>query len=145
MHRAAEKILRTDASAPLINCRKGGNSAGSNVPVFHQTDYVMFLPIMLLTLFALRHLLIDLIVPPEWKWSNAVTALAGCVFAATAECKIRHSGALDSGTLQAVHVLACRHSALLMIDHFTIYFFYLFLAGAAISDSDVGALSGDRA
>ena len=41
----------------------------------HSTDYVMCLPILLLTLFACGILLIDLTVPPEWKWSNALLAL----------------------------------------------------------------------
>ena len=34
----------------------------------------------LLTLFALGILLIDLMLPAEWKWMNAVTALVGVVF-----------------------------------------------------------------
>ena len=49
---------------------------------FTSTDYVMCLPIMLLTLFAVGILLIDLTVPAEWKWSNAVTALVGILFSA---------------------------------------------------------------
>ena len=37
----------------------------------------------LLTLFALGILLIDLMIPPETKWANAVTAIIGVLFAAT--------------------------------------------------------------
>jgi hypothetical protein len=51
---------------------------------FTGTDYLMVLPILLLTLFALGILLIDLMMPPEWKWMNAVYALLGLAFAAGA-------------------------------------------------------------
>ena len=37
---------------------------------FGRIDYLMALPIMLLTLFALGILLIDLMLPAEWKWVN---------------------------------------------------------------------------
>ena len=39
-------------------------------PFFSPTDYVLSLPIILLTLFALGILLIDLMVPAEWKWAK---------------------------------------------------------------------------
>ena len=42
----------------------------------------MRLPIMLLTLFALGILLIDFMLPAEWKWVNAVTAFVGVLFSA---------------------------------------------------------------
>ena len=48
---------------------------------FNWNDYVLVLPITLLTLFALGILLIDLMIPPETKWANAVTALIGVGFA----------------------------------------------------------------
>jgi len=97
---------------------------------FTGTDYLLSLPIILLTLFALGILLIDLMIPPEWKWANAITALAGILFAAGGVLKIqfvqaeveRHGAKMEWGLM---------HSMLL--DHFSIYFFYLFLAGAAIS------------
>ena len=40
-------------------------------------DFLLALPIILLTLFAIGVLLIDLLLPPEWKWMNAATALVG--------------------------------------------------------------------
>jgi len=97
---------------------------------FTGTDYLLSLPIILLTLFALGILLIDLLVPPEWKWLNAVTALIGVAFSAAAVIKIQvaqapieHSGrSLQWAFMQSV-----------IMDHFAIYFFYLFLAGAALS------------
>src|ERR1700751_1495672 len=82
---------------------------------------------LLLTLFAMGILLIDLMLPPEWKWSNAVTALVGVAFAAYGVHDIQrwfnsqgqlmgHAGFMNT----------------LLVDRFAIYFFYLFLAGTAV-------------
>ena len=49
---------------------------------FGAVDYLMSLPIMLLTLFALGILLGDLLLPAEWKWMNPLTALIGIRFSA---------------------------------------------------------------
>ena len=49
---------------------------------FTPTDYLLALPITLLTLFALGILLIDLMLPAEEKWVNALTAFVGVLFAA---------------------------------------------------------------
>ncbi len=61
-------------------------------------------------LFALGILLIDLMIPPEWKWTNAITAFMGVLFSAAAVLKIQirsirssqdrppaQSGSCDSG------------------------------------------------
>ena len=76
-----------------------------------------------LTIFALGILLIDLWVPREWKWLNALGALAGVFFAAF--CVWRIQSALPSGAIGFYNSL--------LVDRFAIYFWYLFLAGAAIS------------
>ena len=47
---------------------------------FGAVDYPMSLPILLLTLFALGILLVDLLLPAEWKWMNPLTALIGIGF-----------------------------------------------------------------
>ncbi|HEY7617086.1 MAG TPA: NADH-quinone oxidoreductase subunit N, partial [Terriglobales bacterium] len=94
---------------------------------FTGTDYVMCLPIILLTLFALGILLIDLMVPPQWKWTNAVTAFVGILFAAAGVYRVQN--ALER--MRAPYIPAVSGS--MVIDHFSIYFFYLFLAGAAIA------------
>ena len=94
---------------------------------FTPTDYVMALPIILLTLFALAILLIDLMVPREWKWSNAVTALLGLLFAAAGVW--RASNYL--GHFQLLWQPALSGS--MLVDRFAIYFWYLFLAGAAVA------------
>src|ERR1700687_3083901 len=90
-------------------------------------DYLMALPIILLTLFALGILLLDLMLPAQWKRINALTALVGILFSAAGVVKIQLA-------LNAAGVPG--ESAFLnsmVVDRFTIYFWYLFLAGAAIS------------
>ncbi len=97
---------------------------------FTGTDYLLSLPIIMLTLFALGILLIDLMIPPEWKWTNAVTALAGIVFSAAGVLRIQFAQqelARSGRRLEwaFVHTMA--------IDHLSIYFYYLFLGGAALA------------
>lgn len=98
---------------------------------FTATDYVLSLPIILLTLFALGILLIDLMIPPEWKWLNAATAFTGILFSAGGVLKIQLTQAEFMRGGQGAPQWAFMHS--MVLDHFSIYFFYLFLAGAAIS------------
>ena len=47
---------------------------------FGRVDYLMALPVILLTLFALGILLLDLMLPAQWKKINAVTAFVGILF-----------------------------------------------------------------
>ncbi|MFY9979816.1 MAG: NADH-quinone oxidoreductase subunit N [Candidatus Sulfotelmatobacter sp.] len=96
---------------------------------FNWNDYVLVLPITLLTLFALGILLIDLMIPPESKWANAVTALIGVGFAIGGVVKIQL-------WMKATPYAHFGHQAMMgtmMVDRFAIFFFYLFLAGTAIS------------
>jgi NADH-quinone oxidoreductase subunit N len=98
------------------------------VGVFQQftaMDYMLVLPMTLLTLFALGVLLIDLMLPPEQKWVNSVTAFFGLMFSTYAVYNIQHQlGARPylSGMMGTI-----------LVDRFAIYFFYLFLAGTAIA------------
>ncbi|HET9407842.1 MAG TPA: NADH-quinone oxidoreductase subunit N [Candidatus Sulfotelmatobacter sp.] len=90
---------------------------------FTSVDYTLALPITLLTLFALGILLIDFMLAPEQKWVNAVTAFVGVCFSAF-------------GVRQVQRLLPEGASGLMgtmLVDHFAIYFFYLFLAGTAIA------------
>src|SRR6267142_6109979 len=87
------------------------------------SEYRMMLPMVELTLFALGILLIDLIVPREWKWINAVGAFMGVVFAAV--CVAQIQWVLPNGGIGFLNSL--------LVDRFAIYFWYLFLAGAAIA------------
>ncbi len=91
------------------------------------TDYLLALPITLLTLFALGILLIDFMLPKELKWANAVTAMFGVGFSAAAVWKIQHF-LEQTKAPGAVGMLST-----MVVDHVAIYFFYLFLAGTAIA------------
>src|SRR4029077_7197870 len=95
--------------------------------MFSPTDYLMALPITLVTLFALGILLIDLMLPAEQKWVNAVTALVGLGFAAVAIWKILNY--LTTFKLLGQPALANS----MLVDRFAIYFWCLFLGGAAIA------------
>lgn len=95
---------------------------------FTGLDYLLALPMLLLTLFAMGILLIDLMLPPEWKWSNALTAFVGVCFAAAGVWRI-HSWYNAQGRIMG-------HAAFmntLIVDRFALYFFYLFLAGTAVA------------
>ena len=97
---------------------------------FTGIDYLLSLPVILLTLFALGILLIDLMLPPEWKWANAATAFVGILFAAAGVAKIQHAQAVFLSHGQKVE-WAFMNS--MIMDPFAIYFTYLFLVGAAIA------------
>jgi NADH-quinone oxidoreductase subunit N len=94
---------------------------------FTWTDYLLALPITLLTLFALGILLIDFMLPAELKWANAVTAFIGVMFAVVGVVKIQLWMQVTGlpGTLGLMRTM--------LIDRFAIYFFYLFLASTAIA------------
>src|SRR5580700_2125998 len=96
---------------------------------FTGTDYLLSLPILMLTVFALGILLIDLIIPPEWKWTNAVTALMGILFSAAGVLKIQYAQ-FEAAKLGRSLEVAFVHS--MVLDHFSIYFYYLFLGGRRI-------------
>jgi NADH-quinone oxidoreductase subunit N len=94
---------------------------------FSSSDYVLALPIILLTMFALFILLFDLWLPAEWKWLNPAVAFAGVLFAAVGVVKIQLW--LDaSGSPGALGLMNT-----MLMDRFSIYFFYLFLGGTAIA------------
>src|SRR5256714_6593972 len=85
----------------------------------------MSLPIIMLTLSALGILLIALMVPVEWKWVNAIAALVGILFSAAGAWKIQVALGTRPGQPAMMNAM--------VVDHFAIYFWYLFLASAAIS------------
>ena len=91
------------------------------------TDYLLALPITLLTLFALGILLIDFMLPQELKWANALTAMCGVGFSAAGVWKIQHwlEQTRVPGNIGMLGTM--------IVDQFAIYFFYLFLAGTAIA------------
>ncbi|HEY6766301.1 MAG TPA: NADH-quinone oxidoreductase subunit N [Candidatus Sulfotelmatobacter sp.] len=94
---------------------------------FSSTDYLLALPIILLTLFALGILLIDLMLPDDNKWLNAVIAFVGVMFSAAGVAYIQMwlASSRSAGALGLMHTL--------LVDRFSIYFWYLFLAATAIA------------
>jgi NADH-quinone oxidoreductase subunit N len=89
------------------------------------TDYLLALPITLLTLFALGILLIDFMLPKEMKWANAATAFVGVLFSAAGVYKIQLWLGPAPGSPGMLKTM--------LVDRFAIYFFYLFLTATAIS------------
>jgi NADH-quinone oxidoreductase subunit N len=91
------------------------------------TDYLLALPVTLLTLFALGIMLIDFMLPAEMKSANAVTAFIGVLFSGAGVLKI-YLWLHDNHLQQASGFLGT-----LRMDGFALYFFVLFLAGTAIA------------
>jgi NADH-quinone oxidoreductase subunit N len=99
---------------------------------FTGTDYALSLPIILVSLFGLGVLVIDLLLDAEWKRWNAITALIGLGFAAAAVVRLQLSGKLI-GSYAYLSVSNGQRVGSMLIDGFAIYFYYLFLVGAAIA------------
>lgn len=97
---------------------------------FSSSDYALALPMLLLTLFGVGILLIDLLLPPEWKIANAWTAIIGLLFSALAVFKIQ---AAYAGAPAGPSVDLFGFGGAVIVDRFAIFFMYLFLAGAALS------------
>lgn len=97
---------------------------------FTSYDYLISLPMIMLTLFGLGILIADLFLSKESKHLNAYYALAGLMFSALATLKIQLAyRALEARGMQVVPGF----NGSVFVDRFAIYFFYLFLAGAAIA------------
>src|SRR5512140_679300 len=99
---------------------------------FTATDYALSLPIILLSLFGLGVLVIDLLLDAEWKQWNAVTALIGLGFAAASVILLQLTGKLIGG-FAYVSRSNGQYVGSLLMDGFAIYFFYLFIVGAAVA------------
>ena len=99
---------------------------------FSSTDYLLVLPMVLLSLFALGVLLIDLLLPQQWKQVNAFIALAGLAFSAAAVGKLQFAYRAAEQRGNVIDAFTGFTGAL-VVDRFAIYFFYLFLMGAAIA------------
>lgn len=99
---------------------------------FTPTDYALSLPIILLSLFGLGVLVIDLLLDEQWKRWNAVTALIGLGFAAASVIRLQVSGRLVGG-LAYLSVSNGERVGSMLLDGFALYFYYLFIVGAAIA------------
>ena len=100
-------------------------SIGQN---FTGVDYLLSLPMLLLSIFAMGILLIDLMLPQEWKWINPVAAFAGVLFATAGVWRIQSWYNLQGPLMGHVGFMGT-----LLVDRYALYFFYLFLAGTAIA------------
>jgi len=97
---------------------------------FTSYDYLLTLPMIMLSIFGLAILGVDLLLAPNQKRLNAWTALGGLMFSALATLKIQLAYRVIEASGQNIGP-GCGGSVL--VDRFAIYFFYLFIAGAAIS------------
>ena len=96
---------------------------------FTGTNLLLAEPIILLAIFALAILLIDLMLPKEWKWFNALVAIIGILFATggVVMIQLKQYQAEQAGSRLE---WAFMHD--MALDHFAIFFYYLFLGGAAL-------------
>ncbi len=95
-------------------------------PPFTAMDYRLGAPVIVLTLFSLGILCLDLFLPARHKQYSSIPALVGLAVAGYA-------------TLQIQRVLPASGEPLLaffgamVLDPFAVYFYYLFLVGAAVA------------
>jgi NADH-quinone oxidoreductase subunit N len=103
------------------------------IKFFTSTDYLLTLPMIMLALFAMGILMIALMLPREWKRVNAWTALIGVAFSAAAVGKIQHAHFKTGQALVGTYGYIINGIGTMKMDAYSIYFFYLFLAGTAIA------------
>ncbi|HVP63888.1 MAG TPA: NADH-quinone oxidoreductase subunit N [candidate division Zixibacteria bacterium] len=89
-------------------------------------DYHLGAPVILLTIFSLGILCFDLFLPASKKQYSAAVALGGLVAAAFATRAVQLSLPATGEPLRAFF-------GTVLIDAFAVYFYYLFLVGAAVS------------
>ncbi len=95
-------------------------------------DLILTMPMLWLSIAALGVLLFDLTLKPERKWLNAVATLFGLGIAAGMVVYLHRM--LLAASREAVPVTGFAAFAnSLVIDRFSVYFFYLCIAGAVIS------------
>ena len=98
----------------------------SNSLPFTAMDYRLGGPVILLTIFSLGILCFDLLLPAAKKHYSAAPALAGLAAAAWATRQIQLAMPASGEPLRAFF-------GTLVLDPFSVYFFYLFLAGTAVA------------
>ena len=87
---------------------------------FTGTDYLLALPITMLTLFALGILLIDLMLPAELKWANAATAFVGVLFSAAGVVKIQLAYAGGGPNFPGMSAFG----GMMLVDRFALALFF---------------------
>jgi NADH-quinone oxidoreductase subunit N len=88
---------------------------------------------IMLALFGLGILLIDLMLPQEWKRSNAWIAIIGLLFSAASVWKLQHATFPDGRTVVGSYGYIIEGLGSMKVDAFAIYFWYLFIAGAILA------------
>src|SRR5690349_5293240 len=112
--------------------RAGGVKETMVSQFFTSSDFVLARPMILLSMFGLGILVIDLLVPAEWKRLNPFAALLGLAAAAVATVQIHMQfSALARQGLSIDHFTGFAGS--MVVDRFALYFFYLFLIGSAVA------------
>jgi hypothetical protein len=99
---------------------------------FAGPEYLLSLPIIMLSVFGIAVLMFDLALPREWKRLNAMIALIGIAFSTWSVAKIQMTFQFSDARGQEIMGISGYMNSLL-VDRIAIYFFYLFLAGAAVS------------
>lgn len=87
---------------------------------------------IMLALFGIGVLLIDLMLPAEWKRASAWMSLAGLAFSAKAVYNIQAAYRAAEASGKSVVAFSAFNGSV-FVDRFAIYFFYLFLIGAAVA------------
>jgi NADH-quinone oxidoreductase subunit N len=101
------------------------------MPMIGINDYILALPMIMLSLFALGVLLVDLMLDRNQKIVNAWTAFAGILFSGAAVWKIQQIVNRPEHGDSVTGFIG--FSGTLVVDRLAIYFFYLFLAAAAVT------------
>jgi NADH-quinone oxidoreductase subunit N len=98
----------------------------TSFPQFTAQDYRLGMPVIVLTLFSLGILCLDLLLPAKLKQLSAIPALAGLAVAACYTRAIQVMLPESGEPLRGFF-------GVLVLDPFSVYFFYLFLVGAAVA------------
>jgi len=102
--------------------------AGSIAQYFTGVDYLLALPILLVTLFAVGVLIMDLMMPAQWKRMNGFVAIVGIIFGILGTRKIE-----TWYVTQHIDRIPTGFMGTLLVNRFSIYFFYLFLVGTGVA------------
>jgi len=93
-------------------------------------DYVLSLPALLLILFSIGCLVMGRMYPPEWRWLNGATAMAGILFSIAGLVKVQ----LTQRQLEVSGIrLQVGFQHTMVVDELAIYFYYLILVGALLA------------
>ena len=93
---------------------------------FTAMDYRLGAPVIVLTLFSLGILCLDLFLPAQQKQYSSIPALIGLAVAGYATSQIQRVLPVNGEPLRAFF-------GTMVLDPFAVYFFYLFLVGAAVA------------